>query len=207
MRPLRVAIISASIAAGHDGVAAELGRRLRGQGHQVQRLDFVELIPHGWGRRLRSAYQRQLGVAPRSWDWLLATLRRRPALRKAISAASARSATALRDELTEGTDVVVCTYPLAAQAVARLKRRGAVHATLFSYVTDPAVHPLWVTPATDAYLVLDPVTATAAHELGATPVTVIHPLVAPAFRPAIGNERAAAREHFGLPAAGTLILV
>jgi len=70
----RIAIVSASIGAGHDGAARDLARRLREEGFEVSRHDFLDSLPGGLGYTVRAAYRRQLAVAPRSWDWLLAVL-------------------------------------------------------------------------------------------------------------------------------------
>ena len=70
----RIAIVSASLGAGHDGAAREIARRLRTSGHLVDSYDYLELLPFGIGRRVRAAYRRQLDVAPWSWEWLLSRL-------------------------------------------------------------------------------------------------------------------------------------
>src|SRR5262245_9370835 len=67
----RVVVISASFGAGHDGAAAELARRMAAIGHQVDRVDFVDLLPRHMGAALRASYRRQITSAPRSFGWLL----------------------------------------------------------------------------------------------------------------------------------------
>lgn len=67
----RIAIVSASLGAGHDGAAQEIARRLGEAGYQVDRYDFLEMLSLGIGRRAKAAYRRQLDVVPQTWEWLL----------------------------------------------------------------------------------------------------------------------------------------
>jgi UDP-N-acetylglucosamine:LPS N-acetylglucosamine transferase len=60
----RYLILSASMGAGHDGVARELAGRLTARGEQAEVLDLLSLLPLGAGRALRGGYQRMLAHAP-----------------------------------------------------------------------------------------------------------------------------------------------
>ncbi|MCC5478739.1 hypothetical protein [Streptomyces barringtoniae] len=60
----RIAIISASVGAGHDGAAAELDRRLTAEGFTVDRLDLLDLLPARPGRAVQEGYHRLLVRAP-----------------------------------------------------------------------------------------------------------------------------------------------
>jgi hypothetical protein len=71
MTPDSIVIVSASIGAGHDGAARELGRRLTADGFAMTRHDFLDLLTPGSGTALRGTYARQLRYAPRSWGRLL----------------------------------------------------------------------------------------------------------------------------------------
>jgi hypothetical protein len=126
---VRVVIVSARVGAGHDGAARELARKYRARGLQVDRVDFLDLLPGRLGRVLCAAYRRQLTVAPRSWDWLLAAMGTSP-----LAGAARRSTRLAGPRLVEilGPDVVlaVSTYPLATHALALLKARGELTAPL-----------------------------------------------------------------------------
>ncbi|MGW6145733.1 UDP-N-acetylglucosamine--N-acetylglucosamine transferase, partial [Streptomyces sp. NPDC055140] len=60
----RIAIVSASIGAGHDGAAAELARRLTAHGLTVDRFDLLDLLPARMGPLVRDGYHRMLVRAP-----------------------------------------------------------------------------------------------------------------------------------------------
>ena len=57
---VRVVVVSASVGAGHDGAAAELGRRLEALGATVAHHDGVYLLPPPWGSMLRRSYLAQV---------------------------------------------------------------------------------------------------------------------------------------------------
>ncbi|WP_433179001.1 MGDG synthase family glycosyltransferase [Actinoallomurus sp. CA-150999] len=202
-----VTIVSASVGAGHDGAASELARRLREAGFSVDRHDFVDLFPASLGRLLRQSYALQLRAAPESWERLFTALDRRRNLAAAVRALSGLAARRLARSAA-GSDVVISTYPLASQALGRLRRRGALRAPVVTYLTDMSVHPLWIAEGVDAHLALHATTAAQARRLGAADVRVCEPAVRPGFRPASSVlERQVARLHFGLPDVDRLALV
>ena len=117
-----------SVGAGHDGAARELARRFRARGCRS-----TASTSSTCSRPARPAavrlYRRQLTVAPRSWDWLLAAMDT-----VALTAAARRSPGSRRPAWLEvlGPDVAlaVSTYPLATHALALLKARGELTAPL-----------------------------------------------------------------------------
>ncbi|HEX9338953.1 MAG TPA: glycosyltransferase [Pseudonocardiaceae bacterium] len=204
----RIAIVSASLGAGHDGAAYEIGRRLRTAGHDVTCYDFLDLLPWGIGRRVRAAYRKQLDIAPGSWEWLLNMLQRRKRMTALTIWLAASASKAMRRALGSDVDAVVCTYPLASQVAMRLRRRGKLSASVITYLTDPSVHPLWLAEGTDLYLAAHPEIAAQVRLLGAERVAVVAPAVKPEFRPVSdAAERAIARKEFDLPDDALLALV
>jgi UDP-N-acetylglucosamine:LPS N-acetylglucosamine transferase len=178
----RVAVVSGSMGAGHDGAARELVRELTEAGYAAEFHDFLDLLGPRAGRALRSLYARQLSIAPRSWGWLLAGLSRYAGFNRALAGLFAHGA-ARRTRAVLGTDLhaVVSTYPLASQALGRLRRRGELAAPVVTFLTDLSVHPLWVAPGIDLHLALHEVTAAEARARGAGRVDVVRPLVSGAF--------------------------
>ncbi|MEV0568294.1 hypothetical protein [Dactylosporangium sp. NPDC050588] len=203
----RIVVVSASFGAGHDGAAAELTRRLRAGGHQVDRHDFVDLVPRRAGVLLRGLYRRQLTTLPHTWGWLLALA---GSQRLTGGAAALTAATDAAMHAAVGTDaaMVVSTYPLAGQVLGRLRRQGRLAAPAVTYLTDLSVHPLWVAAGVDVHLALHDDAARQAKELGATDVRVVAPAVAPAFTdPVSAGVLAAARARWGLPDAPLALVV
>lgn len=202
-----VLVVSASIGAGHDGAAMEIGRQASAAGCSVERVDFLDLFPLGIGHLLRASYRLQLRAAPATWGWLLSRLG---------SGAGNRWATRLAYRLTrkrllaacEGRpDLTISTYPLASQALSVLRIHGGLGTPVATFLTDMSVHPLWVAPGVDIHLALHDVAAAAARDLGARDVRVVGPAVSPSFTPATGDSRRAARDRFQLPESERLCLV
>ncbi|WP_063838334.1 MGDG synthase family glycosyltransferase [Saccharothrix sp. ST-888] len=208
-QPRRVTVVSASIGAGHDGAARELVRRLRQFGLVVDCHDFLDLLPPGWGRVLRASYELELRVAPWAWGWLLEGLQRHRWSSALVSALAGRAAARrIRALIGPDTGAVVSTYPLASQALGRLRRRGRLAAPVVTFLTDMSVHPLWVARGVDLHLALHPVAATQARAHRANGVLVSGPLVGPQFRPAASaDERLCERLRFGLPTGRPVALV
>ncbi|MDH6129542.1 glycosyltransferase [Kitasatospora sp. GP82] len=207
--PRRVTVVSASIGAGHDGAARELVRRLRKFGLAVDCHDFLDLLPPGWGRILRASYELELRVAPWAWGWLLESLQRHRWSSALVSAlAGCAAARRTRAVIGPDTGAVVSTYPLASQALGRLRRRGRLAAPVVTFLTDMSVHPLWVARGVDLHLALHPVAAVQARDHRAVGVLVCGPMVGPEFRPAASeDEQLCERVRFGLPTGRPVVLV
>jgi UDP-N-acetylglucosamine:LPS N-acetylglucosamine transferase len=203
-----VLVVSASIGAGHDGCAAEITRRLRAAGTPVRRVDYLDLLPAGWGQTLKQGYARQLAYAPASWGWLLDAVARPAATRSAAWLATRAAQRRLLAAAGPSPAAVVSTYPLASQAIGRLRLAGLLSAPAVAVLTDPAVHPLCVAPGADLHLAPnEEATAVIRQRYGLHAVTNA-PLVDPAFRPPGGpGEAVAARQRLGLPLDARLALV
>jgi UDP-N-acetylglucosamine:LPS N-acetylglucosamine transferase len=202
----RIVIISASIGAGHDGIANELAARLSGRGFEVVVADFLDLLPGGTA--LRRIYAWQLSRAPMTWDLLYTALERHRVLARVSArlAQLARSRTARL--IIDRTVAVVSTYPLASQVLGRMRRSGRLAVPVATFLCDMSVHPLWVAAGIDAHLAMHKVPADEARSLGAAGVTLTAPVVAAGFRVADSpQEVARARARFGLPPDRPLALV
>lgn len=203
----RIAIVSASLGAGHDGAAQELARRLGEAGYQVERYDFLEMLSFGIGRRAKAAYRRQLDVVPQTWEWLLNFLQRHPSMAAVLVWVTTAACRKL-GRVVRGADAVVSTYPLASQVLGQLRGRGKIDMPLVTYLTDPSVHPLWIAEDTDLYLAAHPGIADQVRMQGGRCVAVVAPAVRPGFHPLRDlDQKAKARADFGLPQDATLALV
>lgn len=204
----RVLVVSASMGEGHDGAARELVRRLQAQGHEARMVDFLDAPPLGIGALTRSSYEVQLRRAPWSYEltyriWSVLPFLCRP-LAAFVSFLSGRCH--LRWVRDFDPDVVVTTYPLASLVLGRLRQKGRVGVPTVTFVTDFAVHPLWVHPGIDLNLCVHPNAAAIAARRTGREARAPGPMVADAFRPE-PTQREAARAELGLAPEDRAVLV
>ncbi|MDQ1687311.1 MAG: processive 1,2-diacylglycerol beta-glucosyltransferase [Frankiaceae bacterium] len=202
-----VLVVSASMGAGHDGVAYELARRLRESKVRVEVVDYLTLLPLGMGRIIKLVYGEQLKHAPRSYEWLYARLDEEKLLnRAALVIASLARRQLLR--LAKGTGVVVATYPLAGRALGQLRRANRLAVPALTYLTDPEVHALWLDNGTDLYLAAYGDSATMASARTGRPAWACGPVLPPRLaEPVTAAERVAARKAMGLEGERVALLV
>ncbi|MFJ8470906.1 glycosyltransferase [Kitasatospora sp. NPDC094011] len=195
----RVVIVSASVGAGHDGAAAQLALRLSGLGFEVDRHDFLDLVPAGLGQLVSRSYRLLLTVAPAAYQRIYSSTEHAGRPGVFIRLLQRSSHRRLLRALPADTRAVVATYPLAGQVLGRLRRLGRLATPAAVYLTDFSVHPLWVAPGADLHLAAHPVPAEQARGLGAERVEVTGPVVDPRCTPVTADRRRAARARFGLP--------
>jgi UDP-N-acetylglucosamine:LPS N-acetylglucosamine transferase len=208
----RIVIISAALGAGHDGPADELGRRLQARGWWVDRPDGLRILPAGLGPALRSLSVSGMRRTPRLWGGLLDSCADGVAA-TAISMALDRLTDRTAELIGDPPHAVVSTYPLVSQLLGRLRRSGALPAPVISYLTDPAVHPLWWHPDVDLVLAPDPSMTDQVLRLARS--SPAHPGIvetAPALPAAMCAASAhvdvvAVRAELGVPPGRTLALV
>jgi UDP-N-acetylglucosamine:LPS N-acetylglucosamine transferase len=206
----RILIVSASMGAGHDGAANELRSRLERQGHEVRIVDFLDCCPFGIGWFIRVTYMLQLRVAPWSYDLTYRLWYKLPStwsfiVRLDTFVAGKR----LRRAITEtDADVVVSTYPLSSLVLGNMRKKRWLKVPVITYLTDFAVHPLWVHPHVDVHLATSPYAAATARTRGGDDARSPGPLVGDRFHPAGNEERAATRTELGLAddARGVLVV-
>lgn len=203
----RVAIVSASVGAGHDGAAAELARRLVADGFVVDRYDLLDLLPARLGRAVRESYHRMLVRAPWAYQRIYSSTERAggsgPVARALLRATEDRVLRALPPD----TGAVVSTYPGASRVLGNLRLAGRLSVPVLTYLTDFSVHPLWVADGVDVHLAAHAVPAAQARAIGARDVRVCGPVADPRFRPCDAEERRRARTRFGLPERAPLALL
>ncbi|WP_435843187.1 MGDG synthase family glycosyltransferase [Streptomyces griseoaurantiacus] len=179
----RLLILSASMGAGHDTVAAELARRAREQGHQAEILDVLELLPYRLGTGLRLFYQSSVRHYPWAYAGLYRLFLRRGTGSRPSGVPLARLAGHRLAERVERfrPDVVVPVFHLAAQLTGHLRARGALRVPSAVYVLDFAVHRQWLHPGNDLYLCLtDRATAEVREDIR-RPALTVGPCVSPDF--------------------------
>jgi processive 1,2-diacylglycerol beta-glucosyltransferase len=206
----RILIVSASMGAGHDGAANELRARLEHQGHQVRIVDFLDCCPFGIGWFIKVTYLLQLRIAPWSYDLTYRLWYKLPStwgfiVRLDTFVAGKR----LRRAITEtDADVVVSTYPLSSLVLGNMRKKRWLKVPVITFLTDFAVHPLWVHPHVDVHLATSPYAAATARTRGGDDARSPGPLVGDRFQPAMDGDRVAARRELGLAddARGVLVV-
>jgi processive 1,2-diacylglycerol beta-glucosyltransferase len=190
----RVLVISASMGEGHDGAARELVRRLQAQGHEATMVDFLDAPPLKIGPLTRISYEFQLRRAPWSYELTYRIWSILPFLCRWITAfvTLLTGRRHLRWIREYRPDLVVTTYPLTSLVLGRLREKGRITVPAVTFVTDFAVHPLWVHRGVDLNLCVHPQAAAVAARRTGRPARAPGPMVADVFR-AAPPDRAEAR--------------
>jgi processive 1,2-diacylglycerol beta-glucosyltransferase len=191
--------------AGHDGAAQELRRRLDADGHRVEVVDFLDAVAFHIGPVLRWFYQFQLRMAPWSYElsYKLAPLLRAPA----VMVDTWLTRRKLRRIIKEfRPDTIVSVYPLASLVLGRMRKRKQLRVPVVTYLTDFAVHSLWVHRGVDRHLAVSQISAEAAASRGGKDARARGPLVSARFRDA-EYDREAVRSNLGLSPDDRAVLV
>jgi len=201
--------------AGHEGAAAELGRRLSERGHTPVIVDFLDAFPGPLAQLWERFYRLQLRYAPNSYESSYQLFYRHPRLWGPFVSfertLAGRRVLAWVDE--HAPDVIVSTYSFATLVLGRLRQEGALAVPVVNFLTDFGVHPRAVHPAVDLNLALHAVPAQAASRLSRSPTVVAGPVAAPSFGQGGGTDRLAserraeARHHLGVGDGERLVVV
>ena len=191
--------------AGHDGAAKELCRRLEASGHQVEIVDFLDAVAFHIGPVLRWFYQVQLRTAPWSYElsYKMAPLLRAPA----VMLDTWLTRRHLKRTIKEfRPDAIVSVYPLASLVLGRMRRKKRLRVPVLTYLTDFAVHSLWVHRGIDRHLAVSEISAEAAASRGGKDARARGPLVSDRFRETT-YDRDAVRTNLGLAPDNHAVLV
>ena len=180
--PPRVLIISGSVGAGHDGAAEALATRLRASGMRVDRRDFLDALPGPVRATLRGCYAAIVTFAPWAFGWAFTNVERGGAMHRLSMALCALAKRRVAQWLQAEYQGVVSTYPFASQTVGQLRASGQMQCPAVTFLTDPAVHRLWVHPGVDHHLTVTQATADQGAGDYQTVMQVGGPLVGAAFR-------------------------
>ncbi len=201
-------ILTASLGAGHDGVAGELSRRLEGAGYDTVTMDFCEILPWKLGTLIRSTFEFSVKRLPRLYDfifshWLLPVKPARSPfspIGKLVERHLARWAAANRPS------VVVSTFNICTQAVGALRDRGELEAPTASVVVDFYPHGAWSHPGVDLNLCLHDAAASIIRSLPCREVRTTGPTVRPVYLDPPWD-RDVVRRGLGVKDADRLVLV
>ena len=197
--------MSASMGAGHDGAAKELRRRLEASGHRVEVVDFLDAVAFHIGPVLRWFYQVQLRMAPWSYElsYKMSPLLRTPAVMVDTWLTRRKLRRVIKNFRP---DAVVSVYPLASLVLGRMRRKKQLRVPVITYLTDFAVHSLWVHRGVDRHLAVSEISAAAATSRGGKDARARGPLVSDRFRDA-EFDRDTVRSNLGLAPDDRAVLV
>jgi len=188
-RPLRALVITGSVGAGHNGAASELVRRLEARGLEATYRDYLDALPRRYQRLLRDGYAFSAGRAPGVFDWLFRSEERDSVVRSLTMRLCRLACRELAEWVGQEYDVVVTTFPFAAQSLGMLKQDGVLTAPAVCYLTDPAPHRLWVHPCVDVHLTVTQATAAEGTERYGVPMAAAGPLAPAAFAEPVDTAR------------------
>lgn len=203
----RVLVVSARMGAGHDGAAKELRRRLEANGAETRQVDFLDAAPWA-GHPIRWVYEAWLRWTPWAYEatyriWFVLPLLVGPIV-SLLALAFGRRIKRWAEEM--GATVVVSTYPLASVVLGRLREKGKLDSPVITFVTDFAIHPLWVHKGVDLHLCVHESSARAVAASTGGEVVVTGPLVAEAFRK-LPLSREEARQRLKIPSDAKVALL
>lgn len=195
--------------AGHDGAAREICKKLDAYGYETKIVDFLDASPIA-GKILYDTYHFQMERSPWTysamyWAWSKFNVLTRVTTLIFGLLFERR----LRQWATEyQADAIVSTYPFASVVLgrARRKRINPLRVPAITFLTDFAVHPLWVHEGIDEHVCVSPSAASGVRHLLQSPrISVSGPFVNEEFF-TIRN-KAALREELSLPTEETVVIL
>ncbi len=204
-----VLIISASMGAGHDGVAYELERRLQAAGARTEVVDYLQAMPAGTGWIIKAVYAGQLRYAPATYEWLYAKLDTVRWMEVVASFIAGWGRHSIRRTIRRNRHTLaVSTYPLGGQALGQLRHKRRIGVPAVTFLTDLDVHRTWLDDDTDLYLAVYEGSAREATRRTGCPAMGVGPVLPAAFRSEISpQERLAARAGLGMDPAGPPVVL
>lgn len=204
-------ILTASVGEGHDLPARTLAAQLKSERPGLDVVTEDGLAPLGRLVTGISADAPRFGFFHFQWLWDIGfwAFARFGPTRRATQALLGRVGGTGLLQLIHSIDpqVVVSTYPVTTEVLARLRRSGALELPVVSAITDLAALYYWAAPGVDVHLITHPESADEVRRIAGadTSVICVHGLTAAEFR---GDRSTTdARAALGLPATGKLVLV
>jgi UDP-N-acetylglucosamine:LPS N-acetylglucosamine transferase len=104
-------------------------------------------------------------------------------------------------------DVIISTWPITTEVLARMRRRGEIQVPLVASITDIAALHYWAAPGVDLHLISYPESAPEVRRIAGpqTRIASVQGMTRPEFL--VPRARADARAALGLPLDGPIVLV
>ena len=142
----KVLILYAQYGGGHLSAAKSIQNYINTnyQNIQVETLDCIKYISNSLDKLTTGAYREMAKKLPILWGKIYSNSQK-GALNHMSSSANKFMAIKLKKLLKEKSpDIVISTHPFCSQMVSCLKKRGEIHTTLATILTDFASHKSWL---------------------------------------------------------------
>lgn len=156
MQKLKVLIFSATFGAGHVRAAEAVIEALEQKipGVQITHLDCGELISKFFNSVIKSTYIGMLRYTPKLWGkFYNNTSKMQPdsAVQRFLNQLGQKEFAKYIKSVKP--DLIICTYPTVAGALAQLRLKGSLNIPVVTVITDYSVHSQWIHQGVDLYLV------------------------------------------------------
>ncbi len=204
---VRILVFSASIGHGHNQVARAIQEEATVRGHSAAVIDVLEFVSPFLSRVVLEGYLRILRYTPQIYGKLY---------EYSEESAGVEYASILNNLLCRGFQrllkreqpaAIVCTHAFAVGLMTALKQRLKLDLPIYTVVTDFAVHPNWIHPGVDRYVIANSYMSSLMKALH-VPDDLIRPLGIPLRRQFSHSlDKAEARTQLGLSQAPTVLIM
>jgi processive 1,2-diacylglycerol beta-glucosyltransferase len=152
LKKKRIAILSASVGAGHMRAAEALAAVAADSNVEVVNQDVLTLMPRTFQKLYRDVYLEMVGKAPKMFGWLYEYTDKpfqEDLLRMAVEEASARKIYEFLDEFQP--DLALCTHFLPSSLLHQRRKKNKFAKSLATVITDFDVHGMWLATPSDHY--------------------------------------------------------
>lgn len=204
---MHILVFSASIGHGHNQVARAIQEEAGARGHSATVIDALEFVSPFLSRVVLEGYLRILRYTPQLYGRLYEYSGEsdRVEYHSIINNVLCRGFQRLLKR--EQPSAIVCTHAFAVGLMTALKQRLQLDIQLYAVVTDFAVHPNWIHPGVDRYVIANPHMGRLMRALSVAD-ELVRPLGIPLRRQfSCRSGKAEAREQLDLPQAPTVMLM
>ncbi|MFD2670370.1 MGDG synthase family glycosyltransferase [Marinicrinis sediminis] len=121
---------------------------------QVQIVDILQLFSPRLHALCKTLFLRLIRTCPRLYTFLYERTRNESRWSRIFEPFSLMSSHKIKDLIDAlEPDLIVCTFPLAAATVSRLKQNQLIDQPVFTIITDHTCHTYWLHACTDHYIV------------------------------------------------------
>lgn len=156
MGDLRIIVFSASYGAGHVRAAEALIEeiQMKAPSAEITHIDFMAFVSKTLNKVIKNTYIEMIKHSPRLWGkfyYRTSKISSDSVLNRIMTVIGRHEFLDYIEKLRP--DLIICTYPVIAGVLAKLRLRGVLKAPVVTVVTDYAVHSQWIHQGVDLYIV------------------------------------------------------